>query len=245
MRAVRRGPAREDPHVREQSRPPTRGRMWCEVLSVGAWRVDARPSFRLILAWLVTTLAILACEQPPQLSRLGDGDTIVAFGDSLTQGNGTSEELAYPAVLSRLIKHTVINAGASGETTAEGLERLPDVLEEQHPKLVLLCLGGNDMLRKLDPAVMESNLRSMIQTIRAHGSSVVLIGVPEPKLFSGPPPLYKKLANEFNLPYEGEVFNQVLKTPRLKSDPIHANAEGYRVVAERLAELLKETGAIQ
>jgi lysophospholipase L1-like esterase len=139
----------------------------------------------------------------------------------------------------------VINAGVSGETSAEGLERLPGVLEEQHPKLVLLCLGGNDMLRKLDPAVTESNLRSMIQTIRAHGSSVVLIGVPEPKLFSGPPSLYAKLANEFNLPYEGEVFNQVLKNPRLKSDPIHANAEGYRVVAERLAQLLKETGAIQ
>jgi len=203
------------------------------------------PSPRLIFAWLVMALAILACDRPPQLSRLGDGDSIVAFGDSLTEGNGTSEELAYPAVLSRLIKHTVINAGVSGETTAEGLERLPDVLKEQHPKLVLLCLGGNDMLRKLDPAAMESNLRNMIQIIRAHGSSVVLIGVPEPKLFSGPPALYGKLADEFKLPYEGEVFNKVLKNPRLKSDPIHANAEGYRIVAEHLAKLLKETGAIQ
>ena len=203
------------------------------------------PGFRLILVWLVAALAILACERPPQLSRLGDGDTIVAFGDSLTFGNGASEELSYPAVLSGLIKHTVINAGVPGETTAEGLQRLPDMLEEQHPKLVLLCLGGNDMLRKLDPAATESNLRSMIQTIRAHGASVVLIGVPEPKLFSGPPPLYRKLAEEFKLPYEGEVFNRVLKNPRLKSDPIHANAEGYRVVAERLAQLLKDSGAIQ
>lgn len=203
------------------------------------------PNLRLNLAWLVMVLAILACERPPQLARLAEGDTIVAFGDSLTYGNGTSEELSYPAVLSKLIKHAVVNAGVSGETTAEGLERLPDVLEEQHPKLVLLCLGGNDMLRKLDPAAMESNLRSMIQIIRAHGSSVVLIGVPEPKLFSGPPALYGKLADEFKLPYDGKVFNRVLKDPRLKSDPIHANAEGYRIVAEHLAELLKDTGAIQ
>lgn len=203
------------------------------------------PRLGLVLAWLVTTLAILACERPPQVSRLDDGDTIVAFGDSLTYGNGTSEALSYPAVLSRLIKHAVVNAGVSGETTAEGLERLPGVLDEQHPKLVLLCLGGNDMLRKLDPAVTESNLRSMIQMIRARGSNVVLIGVPEPKLFAGPPPYYRKLADEFKLPYEGDVFNKVLKNPRLKSDPIHANAEGYRMVAERLAQLLKQTGAVQ
>ncbi len=207
--------------------------------------VDAMRGLRWISIWLVTAWVIVACGRPPQLSPLSDNDPIVAFGDSLTSGNGTSEEFAYPAVLSRLINHTVINAGVSGETTAEGLERLPDMLQEQHPKLVLLCLGGNDMLRKLDLAETESNLRSMIQTIRAHGSSVVLIGVPEPRLFSGPPPFYRKLADEFNLPYEGRIFNQVLKTPRLKSDPIHANAEGYRVVAERLAQLLKETGAIQ
>jgi lysophospholipase L1-like esterase len=84
----------------------------------------------------------------------------------------------------------------------------------------------------------------MIQSIRAKGANVVLIGVPEPKLFSGPPELYERLAEEFGLPYEGEIFNEVLKDNSLKSDPIHANAEGYRVVAERLAELLKETGAL-
>lgn len=245
MGAVRRGPACGDPHVREQPRPPTHARIRCEGLPEGAWRVGAMPGNRWVLVWLVAALVLLACGRPPQLSRLADSDTIVAFGDSLTYGNGSPEEFAYPAVLSRLIKHPVINAGVSGETTAEGLARLPDMLQEQHPKLVLLCLGGNDMLRKLDLTVTEANLRSMIQTLRAHGSSVVLIGVPEPKLFAGPPALYRKLADEFKLPYEGEVFNKVLKNPRLKSDPIHANAEGYRVVAERLAQLLKDTGAIQ
>ena len=203
------------------------------------------PGLRLMLAWLVTALAILACDRQPQLAPLAEGDPIVAFGDSLTRGSGTSDELAYPAVLSRLIKHAVINAGVPGETTDAGLERLPEVLDESHPKLVLLCLGGNDMLRKLDPVATESNLRRMIQAIRAHGASVVLIGVPEPRLFSGAPPFYRKLADEFQLPYDADTFNRVLKDPRLKSDPIHANAEGYRMVAERLAQLLKKTGAIQ
>jgi lysophospholipase L1-like esterase len=198
----------------------------------------------LFLLALACLYLLAACDRPPQLPRLNDGDTIVAFGDSLTHGTGTSLEQAYPAVLSSLIQRTVVNAGVPGETTSEGLERLPDILEEHQPKLVLLCLGGNDMLRRQNNGQTESNLRAMIQSIRAKGANVVLIGVPEPKLFSGPPELYEKLADEFGLPYEGEIFNDVLKDNSLKSDPIHANAAGYKVVAERLAELLKETGAL-
>lgn len=200
-------------------------------------------AIQVALACLFLVL-LAACDRPPQLPRLNDGDTIVAFGDSLTHGTGTSFENSYPAALSRLISRTVINAGVPGETTSEGLERLPDILEEHQPKLVLLCLGGNDMLRRQDNGQTESNLRTMIQSIRAKGANVVLIGVPEPKLFSGPPELYERLAEEFGLPYEGEVFNDVLKDNSLKSDPIHANAEGYKIVAERMAELLKDAGAL-
>jgi lysophospholipase L1-like esterase len=197
----------------------------------------------LTLAW-TSLLFLAACDRPPQLPRLNDGETIVAFGDSLTHGTGTSLDQAYPAALSRLIKRTVINAGVPGETTGEGLERLPAILNEHQPRLVLLCLGGNDMLKRQDNGQTESNLRQMIQSIKASGADVVLIGVPEPRLFSGAPDFYEKLAEEFGLPYEGEIFNDVLKDNRLKSDPIHANAAGYKVVAERLAELLKDTGAL-
>ena len=197
----------------------------------------------LALVW-ASLFLLAACDRPPQLPRLNEGDTIVAFGDSLTHGTGASEDQAYPAALSQIINRPVVNAGVPGETTAEGLQRLPGILEEHRPKLVLLCLGGNDMLRRQDNGQTESNLRAMIRSIRASGANAILIGVPEPKLFSGVPDFYNNLAEEFGLPYEGEIFNEVLKDNRLKSDPIHANAEGYRVVAKRLAELLKETGAL-
>jgi lysophospholipase L1-like esterase len=193
------------------------------------------------LAWL---FLLAACDRPPQLPRLQNGDVILAFGDSLTHGNGASREEAYPAVLGRLIGRTVINAGVPGETTAEGLARLPEVLAQDRPKLVLLCLGGNDMLRRQNPAVTEANLREMIRIIRDSGASVVLIGVPQLALFSGPPSFYEELADEFNLPYEQDAFDDVLKNRRLKADAIHANAAGYKVVAERLAKLLKKSGAI-
>ncbi len=194
--------------------------------------------------WLACVLLLTACDRAPQLPRLAPSDVIVAFGDSLTYGTGASSETAYPAVLEKLSGRTVINAGVPGETTAEGLQRLPGVLSEHQPRLVLLCLGGNDMLRNQKPNVTEANLRQMIQTIRAAGAQVVLIGVPEPKLFSGTADVYEKLADEFNLPFEGEIFNDVLKNPKLKSDPIHANAAGYRMVAEHLMQLLQDSGAL-
>ena len=185
-----------------------------------------------------------ACDRGPTLPRLDSHDVIVAFGDSLTHGTGAGSDEAYPAVLAKLTGRTVINAGVPGDTTEGGLERLPGVLAEHRPRLVLLCLGGNDMLRKQSRSATENNLRLLVRTIRASGAEVVLISVPEPKLFGGAPDFYERIAEEMRLPLEEDIFNDVLKDNRLKSDPIHANAAGYRVVAERLAEFLSEAGAL-
>ena len=196
-----------------------------------------------ISAFLIIVL-LAACGGDPTLPKLNGDDVIVAFGDSLTYGTGADTHAAYPAVLSTLVDHPIVNAGVPGETTVEAIARLPQVLDQHHPKLVLLCLGGNDMLRKTAASTVAQNLRAMIHAIQASGASVVLIGVPEPKLFGGAPAFYADIANELKLPYEGEVFNEVLRNPSLKSDPIHANAQGYRLVAQRLAELLKSSGAL-
>ena len=142
-----------------------------------------------------------------------------------------------------LIGRRVVNAGVPGETSAEGLVRLPGVLAEHRPRLVLLCLGGNDLLRGQSPAAIEANLRLLLATIKASGAEAVLIGVPEPKLFGGVPDFYAQLAAEAGVPYEGELMNTVLKMPALKSDPIHPNAAGYDAIARGLAALLQRAGA--
>jgi lysophospholipase L1-like esterase len=196
------------------------------------------------LVALLALFLLAACDRAPTLPKLDSHDVIVAFGDSLTHGTGASADTTYPAVLASLTGRTVINAGVPGDTTSSGLARLPAVLEEHQPRLVLLCLGGNDMLRKQPESATENNLRLLVQTIRASGAEVVLIGVPEPRLFGGAPDFYARVAEEMQLPLEQDIFNEVLKDNRLKSDPIHANAAGYRVVAERLAEFLRETGAL-
>ena len=202
---------------------------------------------RFIQRSLLTFFALfllVACERAATLPKLGPHDVILAFGDSLTFGTGASPETAYPAQLAERIGRPIINAGVPGETTTDALERLPEVLNQYRPKLVLLCLGGNDMLRQQAASSIEHNLRALIKTSQDSNAAVVLIGVPEPKLFGGTPAFYADIADELKLPYEGEAFNEVLRNPSLKSDPIHANADGYRLVAERLADLLKSSGAL-
>jgi len=180
----------------------------------------------------------------PRLAKLGPSDIVVAFGDSLTYGTGAKAEESYPAVLAQLIGRTVVRAGVPGEQTAGGLQRLPAVLDEHRPRLVIVCLGGNDMLRKGSQQSIENNLREMLKTIKSRGMDAILIGVPALGLITSAPEFYDKLAKEFGIPYEGKVVTSVLYKPELKSDPIHPNADGYRRIAEAMAKLLQAAGAI-
>lgn len=196
--------------------------------------------------FLIFLVAVLAgCgEKTPRLPQLASSDVIVAFGDSLTHGTGAAEHESYPAVLAQLTGRQVIRAGVPGEVTVEGLRRLPEVIEEHRPRLVIVCLGGNDMLRKVNPAEIKSNLRQILRTIRDGGIAAVLVGVPQPSLIASAPQFYAELAKEFNIPYEGKVVASVLYSPDMKADPIHPNARGYRRMAEALAELLRKAGAL-
>ena len=197
-----------------------------------------------LLALVLTALA--GCgEKIPPLPKLGPGDVVLAFGDSLTYGTGAAENQAYPRVLAGLIGREVVGAGVPGDVTSEGLRRLPGTIEEAKPKILLLCLGGNDMLRKLDSAATQANLRAMVQLARERGVGVVLIGVPKPALFGGTVEFYEKIAREFQIPLENEILHEVLFDNEFKSDHIHPNARGYRRLAESIADLLRRAGAIQ
>lgn len=180
----------------------------------------------------------------PKVAKLATNDVVLAFGDSLTYGTGARPEESYPAVLAQLTGRTVVRAGVPGEQTAGGLQRLPGVLDEHRPRLVIVCLGGNDMLRKVVPQNIESNLREILRIIKSRGIDAMLVGVPAPGLITSAPEFYEKLAKEFGIPYEGGIVTSVLYRPELKSDPIHPNAEGYRKMAEAIAGVLRKAGAI-
>lgn len=188
---------------------------------------------------------LAACgERPPPLPRLDPNAVVLAFGDSLTHGTGAAQSESYPAVLERLIGRKVVSAGVPGEVSATGLERLPEVLEQTQPKLLILCHGGNDFLRKLPEAQPAANVRAMVKLARDKGVDVVLVGVPKLGLTGSPAGFYADIAREFRIPYEGGALQSVLTDNALKSDWVHPNAQGYARIAQSLADLLRRAKAI-
>ena len=197
------------------------------------------PRLKTLFTLLTLLLLLVGCEAKPAIRPLAPGATILAFGDSLTHGNGASAEQSYPAVLGKLLGVRVVNAGVPGEVSAAGRERLPGVLEQVRPQLVILIHGGNDFLRRLDVKQTKQNLRAMIEACRQQGADVVLAGVPQLGLFLSPAPFYAELAKEYRLPYLEDTLSAILKDSSLKSDEIHPNAAGYRQLAGALAELIR------
>ena len=203
-----------------------------------------RPMAILRLCLVLALVSCASCGERPKLERLSNDAVILAFGDSLTFGTGAAEDESYPAHLERMIGRRVVRAGIPGEVTAQALARLPAALDEHAPRLLLLCIGGNDFLRRLGNPQAERNVREMVKLARSRGVAVMLIGTPEPGFTVSLPAFYYNIAKEFRLPYEEGIIGQVLKDASLKADPIHPNARGYRVIAERLAEQLRQSGAI-
>ncbi|MEE4244796.1 MAG: GDSL-type esterase/lipase family protein [Kangiellaceae bacterium] len=195
-----------------------------------------------VLLGLGLTLLVACSEQ--KLTKLDSSDVILAFGDSLTQGVGVNKPYSYPSVLSRLSGLNVVNAGISGETTEEGLQRLASVIEQHNPGLLILIEGGNDILRNKPHAKAKSNLAKMIEIAKSRAIEVVLIGVPEKNLFSQSAPFYSELANEYDLVFDRELIGRLMRSPSKKSDSVHFNKAGYQAMAEGIYDLLVDNGAL-
>ena len=175
------------------------------------------------------------------------GSTVLALGDSLTFGTGASAETCYPTVLAVLTGWNVVNAGVPGDTSAQALARLPALLAEHQPKLVIVSIGGNDFLRRQGASTTRAQVRQICELVRASGAQVLLVAVPELSLLAAAGrlsdhALYADIADELKIPLHRKGWSAVLADARLRSDQIHANAAGYAEFAQGLVKTLRDSG---
>jgi len=164
------------------------------------------------------------------------GETIICFGDSLTEGVGAGAGEDYPSFLSRQLAFPVINAGLRGDTSAQALERLPTSVLNKNPRLVIVLLGGNDFLRQVPRQETRKNLAEIVRRIQDAGSMVVVAGLRLGLFTDEYGPIFEETARQFDALYVGQVMKGILNDSSLRSDPIHPNGAGYRLIAGRIAE---------
>ena len=164
---------------------------------------------------------------------------VVAFGDSLTAGFGSGGPgRDYPSVLSALIGREVINLGANGDTVSRAYGRI-EKLEALSPSVVLLLLGGNDLLRRANLNESFALLGEMIRRIQSGGALVVLLGIDGLPLAAPLGNRYLETAEATGAVLVPDILGDILGKGSLMADGIHPNGEGYRIMAERVARALK------
>ncbi|WP_374708622.1 arylesterase [Halomonas icarae] len=194
------------------------------------------------LRHLITWLLALALSMGLTLVQADERPTLLVMGDSLSAAYGIEADSGWVSLLQARLenKARVINASISGETTSGGASRLPELLGQHAPDIVLLELGGNDGLRGLPPGQFEANMRRMIEASHAADAEVLLLGIDIPPnygrayrdAFTG---VYRRLADDFELPLVPFLLDGVaLDDNLMQEDGIHPTAAGQPIILENV-----------
>ena len=163
---------------------------------------------------------------------------IVAFGDSLVVGFGTTSGNNFVSLLSTRIGISIANAGRLGDTTGSALGRLQSDVLARQPKIVIVLLGGNDLLQNVPLQQRVSNITSIAQQIRSTGATVILVGLGNDPIdpYGGALP---GVASQTGSAYVPGILEGIFGVPGLMFDSIHPNDAGHRIMADRLEPALR------
>ena len=189
---------------------------------------------------------MISCSENNKLENV---NKILLFGDSLMSGYGLKENQALTIILENDLKETgynirVINGSVSGDTTEDGLDRIEKYISDSNIDLVILGLGANDMLRRINPNQTENNLRKIIEIIKTRNKKIVLAGMKASpanglafkRKFDN---IFPQLAKEYDLNFIPFLLKKVALNPKLnQSDGIHPNYEGAKVISETIKDIL-------
>ena len=181
--------------------------------------------------WLV---ACLGCAKREIRNIDSRGTKIICFGDSITFGYGAQTQESYPVALSKMIQIPVINAGIDGDTTTEALRRFDSDVLERDPLLVIIEFGGNDFLRKIPKTVTVNNIKEMVERTQAKGAMVAIVDISAGMFLGEYHTAFYNLTKEKGAIFIPRILNGIITNPRLKSDFLHPNAEGYKIVTQRI-----------
>jgi len=188
----------------------------------------------LIVILLITIGLVCGCAKQEVANISAKGDKIICFGDSITFGYGAGPGEDYPTALAKMVSLTVINAGVSGDTTFEAVKRLDSDVLSKKPRLVIVEFCGNDFLKKVPIEETVKNLDIMITRIQSTGAMVALVDISAGMFFKDYRQVFKKLARKKKAIFIPSVLNKVITNPCMKSDFLHPNQRGYKIVASRI-----------
>ena len=194
------------------------------------------------LKLFLLSLILINCSENNELENI---NKILLFGDSLMSGYGLKENQTLSIILENDLKEIgynikVINGSVSGDTSKDGLSRIEEFTFDDEIDLIILGLGANDMLRRINPNQTEDNLRKIIEILRAKNIRIILAGMKASpanglafkKKFDN---IFPKLAKAYDLDLIPFLLEKVALNPKLnQSDGIHPNYKGSKVISETI-----------
>lgn len=199
------------------------------------------PKTKIILIIIaLATISFFIFKKDPQITNLNSsGETIIAFGDSLVVGKGSTDGNDFVTLVSKGIGQPIINMGVSGDTSAMGLERIDEVIA-QKPKLVFVLFGGNDFLRKVPIETTFQNIDQIVVKLQDAGSAVVLLGIKGGVLKDTYAKNFEQIAKNRNVIYVPNILKGMIGDMNVMSDAIHPNDAGYKMISEKILKVLKK-----
>jgi lysophospholipase L1-like esterase len=201
--------------------------------------VNGKTLAGLVAAVVVTAMVLRPARDDWRIrnERPGAGP-IVCFGDSLTAGFGAEPGRSYPDVLHELLGREVVNRGRNGDTAGDALARL-DAVTALRPKVVVVTLGGNDMLQRLPIPQTVAAMSRIFDRLLETEAMVAFVAIDPPLASTARMDAIRSLCRERGVLWIGDAMTGLWQDRGRMSDQIHPNAAGYRIVAERVAKALK------
>jgi acyl-CoA thioesterase-1 len=182
----------------------------------------------------IAFIALAGCAKREIKNIDSKGINIICFGDSITFGYGAGTGEDYPSGLAWLVKMPVVNAGIDGDTSTDALSRIRTDVLEKNPLLVIVEFCGNDFLKKVAFETTLNNISTMIDRVQAKGAMVAVVDISAGMFLGEYRKAYSKLAKEKDAIFIPHILSGIITNPSMKSDFLHPNAKGYKMIAEQV-----------